>query len=38
MAMYSAFFDESGHPDDTLFLVVAGCVAEVGQWTEFERE
>ena len=38
MAMYSAFFDESGHPDDGTYLVVAGCVADVEQWVHFERE
>jgi Protein of unknown function (DUF3800) len=38
MAMYSAYFDESGHPDDSDFLVVAGAVADVQQWVHFERE
>jgi hypothetical protein len=38
MAMYSAYFDESGHPDDGRFLVVAGAVADVNQWVHFERE
>lgn len=38
MAMYSAYFDESGHPDDGKFLVVAGAVADVEQWVHFERE
>ena len=39
MAMYTAYFDESGHPDDDgAYLVVAGCVAETGQWDELERE
>jgi len=36
--MYSAYFDESGHPDNGIFMVVAGCVAEVDQWVHFERE
>jgi len=38
MAMYSAYFDESGHPDDSRYLVVAGAVADVDQWVHFERE
>jgi hypothetical protein len=38
MAMYSAYFDESGHPDEGQFLVVAGAVADVKQWVHFERE
>src|SRR5260370_36173183 len=38
MAMYSTYFDESGHPDDGTHLVVAGCVADVEQWVHFERE
>lgn len=38
MATYSAYFDESGHPDKGSYLTVAGCVAETGQWVAFERE
>lgn len=38
MAMYSAYFDESGTPDDSQFMVVAGAVADVDQWRHFERE
>ena len=38
VAMYSAHFDESGHPDDSQYLVVAGAVASVDQWVTFERE
>ena len=38
MAMYSAYFDESGHPDRGPQMVVAGCVADVRQWVHFERE
>jgi hypothetical protein len=38
MAMFSAYFDESGHPDDSNFLVVAGCVADLDQWVHLERE
>ncbi len=36
--MYSAYFDESGHPDKGSHLVVAGCIADVGQWVHFDRE
>jgi hypothetical protein len=36
--MYSAYFDESGHPDDSRYLVVAGAVADDSQWVHFERE
>lgn len=38
MAMYSAAFDDSGHPDDGEYLVVAGAVADVDQWIHMERE
>ncbi len=38
MAMYSAYFDESGHPDDSNHLIVAGGLASVEQWVHFERE
>lgn len=38
MAMFSAHFDESGHPDESKYLVVAGAVADVQQWVNFERE
>jgi Protein of unknown function (DUF3800) len=38
MAMYSAYFDDSGHPDDSAYVAVAGCVADVNQWVHFERE
>lgn len=37
MAMYSAYFDESGS-EDSEYFVVAGCIADVEQWIEFERE
>jgi len=36
--MYSAYFDESGHPDDSDYLIVAGAVASVGQWVAFESD
>jgi hypothetical protein len=38
MAMYSAHFDESEHPDSGKHLIVAGCLASVEQWVHFERE
>ena len=38
MAMYSAYFDESGHPDSGKYLVVAGAVADVDQWVHLDRE
>jgi len=37
MAMFVAYFDESGSPDDTCALVVAGLVASTEQWIHFER-
>ncbi len=37
MAMFTAVFDGSGSPNDTVALVVAGYVAKVEQWIEFER-
>src|SRR5580658_8488112 len=39
VAMYSAYFDESGHPDGGgVYMVVAGCVASVDQWAHLDRE
>jgi len=35
--MYTAYYDDSGSPNDTLAVVVAGFVADNAQWTEFER-
>ena len=35
---YSAYFDESGSPDEGTHVIVSGFVAEVGQWFHFERE
>jgi hypothetical protein len=37
IAMFGAYFDASGHPDDTSVFTVAGFVADATQWTEFER-
>jgi hypothetical protein len=38
MAMYTAYFDESGSPDEGKALVVAGYVASVEQWLKFDDE
>ncbi len=38
MAIFTAYFDVSGHPDDTDVLSVGGFVANAGQWTRFEKE
>jgi len=38
MAMYSAYFDESGAPDDGSYLVVSGAVSSTDQWLRFENE
>src|SRR5882762_4956327 len=35
--MATAYFDDSGSPDDTLAVVVAGFVASDEQWQHFER-
>jgi Protein of unknown function (DUF3800) len=37
LSMFTVYFDESGSPDDTAALVVAGFVAPSEQWIEFER-
>jgi len=38
MAIYTAYFDESGSPDEGKALVVAGYVASVEQWRKFDDE
>jgi hypothetical protein len=38
MAIFTAYFDVSGHPDSTDVLSVAGFIANTGQWTRFEKE
>jgi hypothetical protein len=38
MAIFSAYFDASGHPDETDVLTVAGYVAAVDAWIRFDRE
>jgi hypothetical protein len=38
MAMFTAYFDGSGSPDEGKALVVAGYLATVDQWLEFNRE
>jgi hypothetical protein len=37
MAMFTAYFDGSGSPDDTVALVVAGFLCTAEQWIHFER-
>jgi hypothetical protein len=37
MSMFTVYCDASGHPDNTKVLAVAGFVASVDQWLEFER-
>jgi hypothetical protein len=38
MAMFTAYFDASGHPKDHPFVIVSGYVANYIQWTRFEEE
>jgi hypothetical protein len=38
MAMYTAYLDDSGHPDSGKYLVVAGAIADIRQWVHLERE
>jgi hypothetical protein len=38
MAIFSAYFDASGHPDNTDVLTVAGYVGAVDSWVRFDRE
>ena len=37
VAMFTAYFDVSGHPADTDVLSVAGFIAHASQWTLFEK-
>jgi hypothetical protein len=37
MRVFTAYFDGSGSPDDTVAIVVAGFVAPAEQWIEFKR-
>jgi len=37
MAMYTAYYDDSGSPDQTLAFVVAGFLAKTQQWIHFEK-
>ena len=37
MSIFTVYCDASGHPDGTKVLAVAGFVAAVDQWLEFER-
>lgn len=36
MAMFTAYFDGSGHADSTATVVVAGFIAPIDQWLKFE--
>jgi hypothetical protein len=38
MADYAVYSDDSGHPDDQPFLVVAGYVGSEAQWLAFEPQ
>jgi hypothetical protein len=38
MAIFSAYFDASGHPDQSDVLTVAGYAAAVENWIKFENE
>jgi uncharacterized protein DUF3800 len=38
MTEYAAYFDDSGHPDDQPYVVVAGFISSEEQWLIFERE
>jgi hypothetical protein len=38
MAIFSAYFDASGHPDQGDVLTVAGYAAAVDSWIRFDRE
>jgi hypothetical protein len=35
--VFKVYLDESGSPDDTTAVVVAGFLASLEQWIEFER-
>lgn len=37
MAIFTAYFDESGTPQDSKFLLVSGYIAPVREWLEFDR-
>jgi hypothetical protein len=38
IVIFSAYFDASGHPDETEVLTVAGYAAAVDSWMRFDRE
>src|ERR1700729_2721075 len=38
MAMFTVYFDVSGHPDNTDVVSVGGFAANAGQWIRFEKE
>lgn len=35
---FASYFDDSGHPDDAEFVLVAGFVGEKSKWLQFEPE
>src|SRR6478609_6701265 len=37
MRSFTAYFDASGSPNDTVAVVVGGFVAPAEQWAEFDR-
>jgi hypothetical protein len=38
IAMFRAFFDESGTHKESPVMVIAGYVSKLSLWTQFERE
>src|SRR6266576_2379985 len=38
MTEYAAYFDDSGHPDDKPYVVVAGFISTEEQWLRFENQ
>jgi hypothetical protein len=36
MADYALYIDDSGHPDDQAFVVVAGFIATEKEWLDFD--
>src|ERR1700722_18457265 len=38
MTEFAAYFDDSGHPDDQVAVVVGGLIASERQWLLFEKE
>lgn len=38
MTEFASYFDDSGHPDDKPFVIIAGFIATEDQWLRFEKE